>query len=73
MTLALQLFPRIGHVPCLNFLVSVLDHHHSGIDHGANGNGNPAQGHDVGVDALVAHDDKGNQHTNRQRDDRHQG
>ncbi|MNX98826.1 hypothetical protein D3C86_1312470 [compost metagenome] len=72
MTLALQFLPWIGYVPGLNLLVGVLDHHHGGIDHGADGDGDSAQGHDVGVDALVAHDDEGNQHPHRQRNDRHQ-
>ena len=71
MTFAIQLLPWVGRVPSLYLLVGVLDHHHGGIDHSADGDGNPAQGHDVGVDALVAHDDEGNQHAHRQRNDRH--
>ncbi|MNS70677.1 hypothetical protein D3C72_1040240 [compost metagenome] len=59
-------------MPVFQLLVRVLDHHDRGIDHGANGNGNAAQRHDVGIDALVAHHQKGGQHAQRQRHDRHQ-
>ncbi|MNR69393.1 hypothetical protein D3C85_1945980 [compost metagenome] len=61
----LQLFAGMGLVPGLDLLVGVLDHHHRGINHGTDGNGDPAQGHDVGVDSLVAHDDEGHQHPDR--------
>ena len=50
-------------VPRLDVLVRVLDHHHRGIDHRANGDRDPAERHDVGVDALVVHDDERYQHT----------
>ena len=50
----------------------VLNHHHSGIDHGTNGNRNTPEGHDVGVDTLVAHHDKGGQDANRQGYDCHE-
>src|SRR3546814_19229941 len=53
------------YMPGLNLLVGVLDHYHRGIDHGADGDGDPAQGHDVGVDPLVTHNDEGNQHPPR--------
>ena len=53
-------------------LVRVLDHHHGGIDHGADGDGDPAERHDVGIDALVAHDDEGHQDAQGQGDDRNQ-
>ena len=55
--------------PMLQVFVGVFNHDHGGIDHGANGNGNTAQRHDVGVNALVAHDDKGGQNAQGQRDD----
>ena len=58
--------------PGLGLLVGVLDHHHRGIDHCADGDGDAAQRHDVRVDALIAHDRKGDQHADRQRDDGHQ-
>ncbi|MNO08694.1 hypothetical protein D3C81_2314810 [compost metagenome] len=56
----------MGHVPGLDLLVGVLDHHHRGVDHGTDGNGDPSQGHYVGVDSLVAHDDEGHQYPDRQ-------
>ena len=56
-------------LPGLQLLVGVLDHHHRRIDHGAHGNRNPAQGHDVGVDALVAHHQKRRHDPQRQRND----
>ena len=56
-------------LPGLQLLVGVLDHHHGRIDHGAHGNRNPAQRHDVGVDALVAHHQKRHHDPQRQRND----
>ena len=70
---ALEFTTRIGVMPGFDFLVGVFDHYHRRIDHRADGNRDAAQGHDVGVDALETHDDKSDQHPNRQRDDRHQG
>ncbi|MNY55236.1 hypothetical protein D3C86_1911950 [compost metagenome] len=72
MTLTFQFFQRVSDVPGLDLLVGVFDHHHRGVDHGTDGNRDPTQGHDIGVDPLMTHDDKSNQHANRQRDDRHQ-
>ena len=46
-------------------LVNVLDHDNGGIDHGANRNRDTPKGHDVGIDALQAHDDKGRQYADR--------
>jgi len=71
--LPLQWLPRVCVVPLLQVLVRVLDHHHRRVHHRANGNGNAAQRHDVGVDALPVHDDEGRQNAQRQRDDGHQG
>ena len=56
-------------LPGLQLLVGVLNHHHGCIDHGAHGDGNPAQGHDVSVDALVAHHQKRRHDPQRQRND----
>ena len=56
-------------LPGLQLLVGVLDHHHGCIHHGAHSNGNAAQGHDVGVDALVAHHQKRRHDPQRQRND----
>jgi hypothetical protein len=67
--LAGQRLARVRLVPSLEVLVRVLDHHHGGIDHGADGDGDPAERHDVGVDALLLHDDEGGQDAERQRDD----
>ena len=53
----------------------VFYHHHRRIDHRANGDGNAAQRHDVGADAisaLVVHDDEGGEYAQRQRDNGHQ-
>ena len=70
--LALQGFAGVLVLPGLDVLVRVLDHHHRGIHHRADGDRDAAERHDVGVDALVAHDDEGDQHAQRQRDDGHQ-
>ncbi len=59
-------------LPTLKMLMSVLNHHHGRIDHGADGDGDAAQGHDVGVDALDAHDDEGEQHPERKGEDGHE-
>ena len=59
-------------LPSLDLLVRVLDHHHRGVDHRADGDGDAAQRHDVGVDALPAHHQEGDHHAQRQRDDGHQ-
>ena len=52
--------------PAFQMFVSVLNHHDRRIDHGANGNGDAAKRHDVGVDTLIVHDDKSRQNTQRQ-------
>ncbi|MCY1291972.1 hypothetical protein D9M70_411790 [compost metagenome] len=67
--LALQGFAGVVGAPGFDALVGVFDHHHRRVDHGADGDGDPAEGHDVGVDALVAHDRECDQHPYRQRDD----
>ncbi len=66
---ALELVTRMVAAPALDVLVRVLDHHHRGIDHRADRNRDATQRHDVGVHALVVHDDEGHQHTERQRND----
>ena len=50
----------------------ILYHDDGRIDHGADGDGDAAQRHNVGVDPLVAHDDEGGEDTQGQRDDGHQ-
>ena len=37
----------------LHVLVRVFDHDDDGVHHGADGDGNAAQRHDVGADALA--------------------
>ncbi len=66
---ALELLARMRVMPGLYVLVRVLDHDYRGVDHGADGDRNTAERHDVGVHALVVHDDEGDQHAKRQRDD----
>ena len=69
---AFQRFVGVRVVPDLDFFVRVFNHHYRGVDHRADGNGDAAERHDVGVDSLMTHDDEGNQHTQRQRNNRHQ-
>ena len=57
----------------LQVLVGILDHDDRRIDHRADGDGDAAQAHDVGVDPLEVHDDEGDQDRHRQGQDRHQG
>ena len=57
----------------LHVLVGVLDHDDDGVHHGAYGDGDPAQGHDVGADALGKHDEERDEHGDRQNDDGHEG
>ena len=53
-------------------LMYVFNHHYRAIDHRANRNGNPAQGHNIGIHPLVIHNNKSNQNTDRQTDNDHQ-
>jgi hypothetical protein len=50
-------------------LVRVLDHHDGGVDHGADGDGDAAQAHQVGGHAERAHGDEGDQDADRQHQD----
>mmetsp|Transcript_53123 Transcript_53123/g.124237 ORF Transcript_53123/g.124237 Transcript_53123/m.124237 type:complete len:261 (-) Transcript_53123:111-893(-) len=50
----------------------VLDHDDCGIDHGADGDGDTPERHDVGVQPLLLHHQEGRHHAQRQRDDCHQ-
>jgi hypothetical protein len=67
--LALEPFAGIGVLPGFDLLVRVLDHDDGRIDHGANGDGDAAERHDVGIDTLVVHDDERHQHAERQGQD----
>ena len=51
----------------------VLDHDYCSIHHGTDGNGNAPQRHDVGVNALVMHDDERRQNPQGQRHNGHKG
>ena len=56
----------------LHMLVHVLYHNDGPIDHSADSNGDSAERHNVGVDALPVHDGKRHQNAHRQADNRHQ-
>ena len=60
---------RILVIPGFEMLVCVLDHDHRGVDHRADGDRDPAQGHDVGVDALPVHDGERGEDAERQAHD----
>ena len=53
-------------------LVGVLDHDDGCIDHGADGDGDAAETHDVGTDPQHVHRGERHQDADRQGDDRHQ-
>ncbi len=50
-------------VPGFDVLVRVFNHHHGRIHHCTDRNCDPAKRHDVGVDALVVHDDERHEHS----------
>ena len=52
--------------------MGVFDHDDRRIDHGADGNGDAAEAHDVRTQAQQVHAQIGDQNAERQRDDRHQ-
>ncbi len=47
-------------IPLLKPFMRVFNHHDGGIHHRSHGNGDPAQGHNIGVQPLEMHDDKSN-------------
>ena len=57
----------------LHMLVHVFHHHNGRVHHGADGNGDPPQRHDIGVNTHAIHNNKGNQNTHRQRENNDQG
>ncbi|CZU30534.1 Uncharacterised protein [Enterobacter cloacae] len=59
-------------IPLFEPFVRVFNHDDGGIHHRADGNGNASQRHNVGVQSLEMHDDKGNTQAKRQRDNRDQ-
>ncbi|CZZ70918.1 Uncharacterised protein [Enterobacter hormaechei] len=46
-------------IPLLKPLMRILNHHNGGIHHRSDGNRNPSQRHNIGVQSLEVHDDKG--------------
>jgi hypothetical protein len=63
--------PQRGSAP-LDVLVHVLDHHDRRVDHLADGDGDPAERHDVGADAQPPQPDERHEHADREHDDRHE-
>ncbi len=59
-------------IPLFQPFMRVFNHHDGSIHHRPDGNGDPAQRHNVGVQPLEMHDDKGNTQAKRQRNNRHQ-
>ena len=59
--------------PTLQRFVGVLHHDDRGIDHGADGDSDAAQGHDVGVDPQRMHGDERDEDRHWQSDNDHQG
>ena len=59
--------------PELQFLVGIFDLDDCSIDQHADGNGNPGQGHDVGVEPHHVHGNERKEHGNRNGNDRNQG
>ena len=64
-----RLFPPVP----LQVLMGVLDHDDGPVDHGADGDGDAAQGHDVGDQPLPVHDRHGHQDADGQGEDGHEG
>ncbi len=58
---AASISPGLARSRPFQVLVGVLDHDDGGVHHGADGDGDAAQTHDVGVDPQHVHDDKGDQ------------
>src|SRR5262249_3300802 len=60
--------PRLVGGGPLQMLMGVLDHDNGRIDHGADGNGDAAQAHNVGGEPERVHANVGDQYTDRQGD-----
>ena len=56
-------------IPLLEPFMRIFNHHNGGIHHCAHGDGDPTQRHNIGVQPLEVHDDKGNAQAERQRND----
>ena len=59
-------------LPFLQLLVGVLHHDDRGVDHGADGDGNAGEAHDVRGDPHVVHEDEAHDDGDGQREDDHQ-
>ena len=60
-------------LPLLELLVGIFHHDDGGVHHGADGDGNAGEAHDIGGDAQIIHADEGHENGDGQRDDDHQG
>ena len=68
-----NLLTRMLMIPLLKPFVRIFNHHNGGIHHRTDGNRYPSQRHDIGVQSLEVHDDKGDTQAKWQRNNRHQG
>ena len=62
-----------GPVPLLQFFVRLFDHHDGRVHQGADGNGDPPQGHDVGADPQETEGDEGQKNGHGNGDQGNQG
>ena len=53
--------------------MGIFNHDDGGINHGTYGDGDSSETHDVGIDTLGVHDDKGHQYCHRKGENCHQG
>ena len=66
--------PRLPLVfPLLQLLMGVFHHDNGGVHHGADGDSDAGEAHNVGGDAQVIHADEGHEHGDGQGDDHYQG
>ena len=68
-----DLAARLARWGALKPLMRVLDHDDGGVDHGADGDGDAAEAHDVGAEPQEPHADIGNENAERQGDDGDEG
>ena len=64
-------FALVGLAKMFELLVRIFDHDDRRIHHGADGDGDAAQGHDIGGQMESKHGQEGNDNGNGQGDDRH--
>ena len=67
------ILPPTALIPQLQILVGLLDHHDGRVHHGPDGDGDPAQGHDVGREAQRPEGDERKEYDNGQGDHRDDG